>query len=613
MEEIAGDLDLRLDVPWQELTEREQRLVWEGEGRFKGVEGYFRRLEKKKYRMHVRVFLARFRSYVTCTACEGTRLRPEARWVRLGGVDIGTLQSRTIVEVADWLENIQLAGERAEIYAPLLREASDRLTYLQEVGVGYLTLDRLSRTLSGGEAQRIGLAAVLGAALVDTTYVLDEPSVGLHPRDVGRLIRIVRRLRDRGNTVIVVEHDRDLIESADLVIDLGPGSGQLGGEVVYSGALHGLLNEADTATARFLQGRTGPVRPPRRREATEGWITIRGASEHNLKGIDVRIPRVTLTCITGVSGSGKSTLVHDILRPALQLRLGEEADRRPGRHDDVEGTDGLGGVVAIDQGPLTANRRSNPATYTKAWDGIRKAFAATGMAERRGFGPSTFSFNTRGGRCPECKGEGTVSVDMQFMADVTLRCERCDGRRFTPEVLEVRLRGRSIADVLDLTVDQAVRFFSAHRSVTRALAPLQRVGLGYLRLGQPAPTLSGGEAQRVKLAAHLARRFREPMVYLFDEPTTGLHGTEVGRLVGSLEELVEQGHTVVVIEHNMDLVARSDWVIDLGPDGGDQGGRVVAEGRPSDVAAATGSHTAAALKSALVRLGFSDPTGGVTG
>ena len=601
--EAAPEADLRLDVPWEDLDRAEQKLVWEGFGRFRGVEGFFRKLERKKYKVHVRVFMARYRSYVTCTECSGTRLRPEARGVVLGGEDMGTLLSHSISDVRKWLGSLELSGERAAVFAPILREAESRLEYLEEVGVGYLTLDRLSRTLSGGEAQRIALASVMGAALVDTTYILDEPSVGLHPRDVGRLIRIVKRLRDSDNTVIVVEHDRDFIESADLIVDLGPGGGRQGGEIVYQGTVHGLLAGADTATSRYLQGRIGPVRPLRRRQPRQGWLKILGAAEHNLRGIDVEIPRGMFTCITGVSGSGKSTLIYDILKPSIELALGLEPARRPGKHHCIEGYEGLDGLESIEQGPLTANRRSNPATYTKAWDGIRKAFAETEGAKRRGLNAGAFSFNIKGGRCPECRGEGTVSVDMQFMADVTLRCESCNGKRFTPRVLEVRYRGKNIADVLDLTVDGALQFFQSHRGVVRALKPLQRVGLGYLRLGQPAPTLSAGEAQRLKLATHLGRRGGGSRLYLFDEPTTGLHGTEVCRLVDCIEELVEQRHTVVVIEHNMDLVSRADWVIDLGPEGGGDGGRIVASGRPEEVAGEPNSYTGCALRGALERLG----------
>lgn len=602
--EAAPAAGLHLDVPWEDLNQAEQELVWEGHGRFKGVNGFFRKLESKKYKVHVRVFMARYRSYITCPQCSGTRLRAEARWVVLGGEDLGTLLSRSVSEVRRWLGSLELSGERAEVYAPILKEAESRLAYLEEVGVGYLTLDRLSRTLSGGESQRIALASMLGAALVDTTYILDEPSVGLHPRDVGRLIRIVKRLRDRGNTVIVVEHDRDFVEAADLIVDLGPAGGYRGGEIVYQGAVHGLLTEADTATSRYLQGRTGPLRPPRRRQPRQGWLRLQGVAEHNLKGIDVEIPRGLFICITGVSGSGKSTLVYDVLKPSVELALGLEPVRRPGKHSSLEGYEGLGGLESLDQGPLTANRRSNPATYIKAWDGIRKEFADTEAAKRRGLSASAFSFNVRGGRCPECKGEGTVSVDMQFMADVTLRCEHCNGKRFTPRVLEVRYRGKTIADVLDLTVDNAVKFFGAHRGVVRALKSLQQVGLGYLRFGQPAPTLSAGESQRLKLAIHLRRRPGKPILYLFDEPTTGLHGTEVGRLVDCMEGLVEQGHTVVVIEHNMDLVSRADWVIDLGPEGGEEGGRVVASGRPEEIARQPESYTGRALRSALERLGI---------
>jgi len=602
LEEVAVEREIRLDVPWDDLTPGEQADVWSGFGRFKGVEGFFRKLESKKYKMHVRVFLARYRSYVTCAECGGSRLRPEARQVVLGGEDIASISSRSIADVREWFASLDFSGERGVIYEPILREAESRLAYLDEVGVGYLTLDRLSRTLSGGESQRIALASVMGTSLVDTTYVLDEPSVGLHPRDVGKLIRIVRSLRNRGNTVIVVEHDRDLIESADLIVDLGPGSGEKGGQVVYQGALHGLLTEADTLTSRYLRGKTGPSRPLRRRQPKAGWICITGAGEHNLKEIDVEIPRGMLTCVTGVSGSGKSTLLYDVLKPALEVELGGRPSRRPGRYRKLEGWAGLGGVESLDQGPLTANRRSNPATYTKAWDGIRNVFAATEDARTRGYTPGTFSFNTPAGRCPECDGVGTVTMDMQFMADVVLRCEQCNGRRFTPRVLEVRYRGKNIADVLDITVDQAMRFFSSSRSVVRALEPLHRVGLGYLRLGQPAPTLSAGEAQRLALAAHLRKRHSRPMLYLFDEPTTGLHGMEVMRLLGCIEDLVEKGHTIVVIEHNIDFVSRADWVIDLGPEGGEEGGRVVAAGRPEEIAAEPASYTGRALSFALDRI-----------
>ncbi len=603
LEEEAPGAGVRLDVPWEELTDGERELVWRGFGRFRGVEGYFRKLETKKYRMHIRVFLSRYRSYVPCRECRGTRLRAEARLVELGGRNAGEVLALTVTEARRWLTGLRLEGEAATVYEPILREADARLTYLEAVGVGYLTLDRLSRTLSGGEAQRIALASVLGTALTGTTYILDEPSVGLHPHDVGRLLEITRSLRDRGNTVIVVEHDRDLIAAADHIVDLGPGSGEQGGRIVYEGDLQGLLSEADTLTARYLQGRIGPLRPLRRRRPKGEWIGLRGVREHNLKGIDVAIPRGLFTCLTGVSGSGKSTLLYDVLKPALERRLGLEPEERPGACDELTGYEGLTGLESLDQGPLAAGRRSNPATYIKAWDGIRKVFAATDEARRLGLGPGAFSFNTRGGRCPECEGVGTVTVDMQFMADVTLRCEACNGRRFTRRILEVRYRGRNISDVLDLTVDQAISFFRAHAAVVRALRPLQRVGLGYLRLGQPAGELSAGEAQRVKLAAHLRRRPGGEVLYLFDEPTTGLHGTEVGRLVDCIEELVESGHTVIVIEHNMDLIARADWVIDLGPEGGEAGGTIVAAGRPEEVAAEPASHTGRALTGALARLG----------
>jgi len=612
LEEEAPAAGVRLDVPWEKLRREEQDLVWQGFGRFRGVEGYFQKLERKKYRMHIRVFLARYRSYVPCTACNGTRLRDESRMYELGGFNAGQVLGLTVTSARAWLDRIELDPEAGAVYVPIVAEAQARLAYLEEVGLGYLTLDRLSRTLSGGEAQRIALASVLGTVLVGTTYVLDEPSVGLHPRDVGRLLDIIRSLRDRGNTVIVVEHDRDLIAAADHVVDLGPGSGEKGGRIVYEGSIHGLLHEADTATGRYLQGRTGPPRQLRRRRPKKGWLRLEGVREHNLQELEVEIPRGLLTCLTGVSGSGKSTLLYDVLKPALERALELAPDPspgsqpatagRPGAYDRCTGYEGLTGIESVDQGPLGAGRRSNPATYLKAWDGIRKVFAATDQARRLGLEPGAFSFNTRGGRCPECEGVGTVTVDMQFMADVTLRCEACNGRRFTPRVLEVRYRGRNISDVLDLTVEQAISFFRSHAAVVRALRPLQRVGLGYLRLGQPASELSAGEAQRVKLAAHLRRRPGGEVLYLFDEPTTGLHGTEVGQLADCIEELVESGHTAIVIEHNMDLVARADWVIDLGPEGGEAGGRIVAQGRPEDVVAEPDSYTGRALETALTRL-----------
>jgi len=619
LEEEAAEADVRLDVPWKEMSAREHELIWQGFGRFRGVEGYFRKLEKKKYRMHIRVFLARYRSYVTCAECGGTRLRAESRMYTLGGRDAGEVLGLTVTQARAWLGELELEPEAAAVYAPIMTEAEARLAYLEEVGVGYLTLDRLSRTLSGGEAQRIALASVLGTALTGTTYVLDEPSIGLHPRDVGRLLDITRSLRDRGNTVIVVEHDREMIAAADHVVDLGPGSGEQGGRIVYEGSISGLLREADTATARYLQGRTGPPRPRHRRRPKKEWIRLTGVREHNLTGIEVAIPRGLLTSLTGVSGSGKSTLLYDVLTPALERHLGRASATggrsqatstgRPGAFDTLSGCEGITGLESIDQGPLGAGRRSNPATYLKAWDGIRKVFAATDEARRLGLKAGAFSFNTKGGRCPVCEGVGTVTVDMQFMADVTLRCEECNGRRFTRQVQAVRYRGRSISDVLDLTVDQAISFFSAQAAVVRALRPLQRVGLGYLKLGQPATELSAGEAQRVKLAAHLRRRPGGEVLYLFDEPTTGLHGTEVGRLVDCMEELVENGHTVVVIEHNMDLVARTDWVIDLGPEGGDGGGRIVAAGRPEEITAESDSHTGRALAGALERLLPGESTG----
>jgi len=597
-------------VPWRDLSEAHRRWVIEGEGRWEdgkwyGVRRYFEYLETKAYKMHIRVLLSRYRSYQSCPACHGARLKPAALLWRLGpgeGLSIHDLQCLPVGQAMAFFRDLRLPGALDEAAAALLTAIRTRLGYLVDVGLGYVTLDRQSRTLSGGEVQRINLTTALGTSLVNTLFVLDEPSIGLHPRDIDRLIGVLHRLRDAGNTVVVVEHDPAVIRAADRVVDMGPGPGEHGGRVVYAGPLAGLAACRESVTAEYLYGRRradalGAVRPVRPDTPS---LVVHGTSEHNLKGIDVRLPLNRLVCVTGVSGSGKSTLVQDVLYPALCKRLGIPSET-PGAHRDLTGAESLAGVELVDQSPIGRTTRSNPASYVGAWDGIRKRFAGTELARRRGYTPGTFSFNSGNGRCPACGGNGFQHVEMQFLSDVYLRCGECDGRRYTAEVLGVRLAsGQSISDVLEMTVTEACGVFAGEKDIARALGPLLAVGLGYLRLGQPVPTLSGGEAQRLKLAGHLAQaggaKSGGPLLFLFDEPTTGLHFQDTERLVAALQRLVADGHSVLVIEHNLDLIGAADWIIDLGPEGGEAGGHVVCEGPPSVVMARADSYTGVALR-----------------
>ncbi len=597
---------VRLDVPWQELSDDERRFVLDGDGEaFEGVRGFFRWLDRKKYKVHVRVFLSRYRGYQTCHDCGGTRLRREARDVRVGGRTIDEVSRLTVREALRFFDWLVLGEKDAAIADKLLREVRRRLGFLSAVGLDYLTLDRLSSSLSGGESQRINLATSLGAALVGTLYVLDEPSIGLHPRDNQRLIDILRQLRDQGNTVLVVEHDADMIRVADHVVDLGLGAGEHGGRVIFSGTFAELEREPRSLTARYLRGELSIPVPHQRRHGTGQKLRILGAAEHNLKGIDVEIPLNTLTVVTGVSGSGKSTLVHDILYPAIK-RLKGGTERKVGAHRRLEGAGFIADAVLVDQTPIGRTPRSNPVTYLKAFDPIRELFAATKDARARGLTASHFSFNVPGGRCEACEGEGQVRVEMQFLADVFVPCDVCDGRRFKPQVLEVLHRGRSIHQVLDLTVHEALAFFSAAPKVLRRLQVLEEIGLGYLRLGQPATTLSGGEAQRIKIAAHLSSSGSGHLLYILDEPTTGLHFDDIAKLLAAFRRLLQAGHTLLVIEHNLDVIKTADHLIDLGPEGGDDGGRIVTTGTPEEVAAAVGSHTGRYLRDVLAGRRWAD-------
>ena len=598
LKRVARARGLSLDVPWRDLTDEERQFVIDGDEGFEGIAGFFRFLEKKKYKVHVRVFLSRYRGYLTCQSCAGTRLRREARDVRVGGQTIDQVSALTVKDATAFFAALALGPRERAIADKVLHEIERRLGFLTDVGLDYVTLDRLSSTLSGGESQRINLATSLGSALVDTLYVLDEPSIGLHPRDNERLIAILRQLRDQGNTVIVVEHDEDMIRVADDVVDLGLGAGEQGGRIIYAGPMEGLLLDGRSLTAKYLRGELSIPMPAARRRPGPQRIRVTGAAAHNLTGIDIDIPLGLFTCVTGVSGSGKSTLVHDVIYAAIKRAKGDW-DRPVGAHETLEGADSISDAVLVDQQPIGRTPRSNPVTYLKAFDPIRELFAATKDAKSRGLTASSFSFNVPGGRCEACEGEGVIRVEMQFLADVFVPCDQCDGKRFRPQVLEVRFKGKNIDQVLAMTVREGLAFFAGAGKVIRRLQVLDEIGLGYLRLGQPATTLSGGEAQRIKIAAHLGSQGGERMLYVLDEPTTGLHFDDIAKLIAAFRKLIAAGHTVLVIEHNLDVLKTADWIIDLGPDGGTAGGRLVATGTPEQVAAVEASHTGRYLKRLL--------------
>ena len=607
LKRAARAAGLRPDVPWEDLTEEERRFVVDGTlpagverlgADYDGIQGFFRRLERKKYKVHVRVFLSRYRGYVTCRDCGGTRLRREARDVRVGDRTIDAVCALTVHAAAGFFDALELTEREAAVADKILREIRRRLGFLADVGLDYLTLDRLSSTLSGGESQRINLATSLGAALVDTLYVLDEPSIGLHPRDNARLIAILEQLRDQGNTVLVVEHDADMMRVADEIVDLGLGAGEQGGRVIYAGPYDGLLKDPRSLTARYLRNELVIALPSSRRRPGVQHLRVFGASEHNLKDVNVDIPLGLMTCITGVSGSGKSTLVHQVIYAGVKRAKGQ-GDQRLGSFRRIDGAEFVSDVVLVDQQPIGRTPRSNPVTYLKAFDPIRELFAATKDARARGLTASHFSFNVPGGRCEACEGEGGVRVEMQFLADVFVPCDQCDGKRFRPKVLEVRYKGRDIDQVLAMTVREALAFFGGSPKVARRLQVLDEIGLGYLRLGQPATTLSGGEAQRIKIASHLGSHGGDRMLYILDEPTTGLHFDDIVKLLAAFRKLLAAGHSLLVIEHNLDVLKTADWIIDLGPEGGEAGGRVIAAGTPEQIAEAPGSFTGRYLQRVL--------------
>jgi excinuclease ABC subunit A len=579
-----------MNVPFRDLTKEQKRDVIEGRGKWSGIRGFYEWLETKKYKLHVRVFLSKYRGYTLCPDCKGGRLRQEARDVLVGGKTLPEVCSLSIKDASLFFENLTLNTEQTAIADRVLHEVRRRLRFLVDVGLDYLTLDRLASTLSGGEAQRIQLATNLGSSLVGALYVLDEPSIGLHPRDSERLIRLLHNLRDIGNTVLVVEHDPEMMRAADHILDIGPAAGELGGQVIFEGSYPALLKDRASLTGRYLRGESEIKAPKQRREPGKRRLSIRGAAEHNLKSIDVDIPLDMLVCVTGVSGSGKSTLIHDVLYAGLKKQRGDWQGP-VGAMRELTGGEYVDDVILVDQSPIGRTPRSNPVTYIKVYDAIREAFASTREAQSHGFDPSYFSFNVPGGRCEVCQGDGTVTVEMQFLADVELVCEECKGTRFKSQILDVRYRGKNIHDVLNMTVREAMTFFKDVTKISNRLRVLDEVGLGYLRLGQSATTLSGGEAQRVKLASHLSKRTGAKTLYIFDEPTTGLHFDDINKLLGAFRALLDAGGSLLVIEHNLDVIKTADYIIDLGPEGGESGGQLVVAGTPDHIIAARESHT----------------------
>jgi excinuclease ABC subunit A len=607
MKKQASALGIPMDVPWREMSEAAREVVLRGKGAFEGVHGFFAQMERKKYKLHVRVMLSKYRGYAECPECRGQRLRAEARAVRLttekfGGLNICQAAALTIAKAKEFFAELKLSPMQEEIAGPILEEVQQRLSFLDAVGLEYLTLDRLASTLSGGEAQRIQLATSLGSQLVGTLYVLDEPSIGLHTRDTARLIRILKKLRDLGNTIVVVEHDADVLRSADHLLDLGPGAGEFGGKLLAEGVLAEIEANPNSLTGKYLSGKIAIPVPTRRRAPGREKLVLKGAEANNLHGLNVEIPLGMLVAITGVSGSGKSTLVHQVLYRAVAHALGQTDGGDPtGVFRSLTGVERLNDVILVDQTPIGRTPRSNPITYIKGFDLVRELFAAQPDAKKLSLTPGHFSFNVPGGRCNTCEGDGTVTVEMQFLADVELPCEDCNGTRYQAKVLDVQYKGKNIHEVLQMTVKEALRFFAGQTRLLEKLAVLDEIGLGYLRLGQSATTLSGGEAQRVKLAAHLsqvraANASAKPsqasrVLYILDEPTTGLHFDDVSKLLTAFRKLIDGGGSLIVIEHNLDVIKSADWVIDLGPEGGEGGGHIVAEGTPEEIAGNLHSHT----------------------
>ena len=587
-------------TPYYQLTDEQRKMLWEGTPYFEGINAFFRMLQENQYKIQYRVMLARYRGKTVCPKCHGTRLKPEAGYVKINGKSISDLVELPITELQKFFDALQLTDHERQVANRILKEISNRIRFLIDVGLGYLTLNRLSNSLSGGESQRINLATSLGSSLVGSLYILDEPSIGLHSRDTDRLIHVLRQLQQLGNTVVVVEHDEEIIRAADYIIDIGPKAGRLGGQVVYQGDLKDLRPVKDSYTVSYLLGEdTIPV-PPQRRP-WNNYIEIKAARENNLKGIDVRFPLNVMTVVTGVSGSGKSTLVRDILYRALKRELDECAER-PGEYASIEGDiHSIRAVEFVDQNPIGKSSRSNPVTYLKAYDEIRKLYAEQPLSKQMGYTAGYFSFNSEGGRCETCKGEGVITVEMQFMADLVLECDECHGTRFKKDTLEVKYQGVDIHEVLEMTVDQAIEFFGQHgqKRIVKKLTPLQDVGLGYIKLGQSSSTLSGGESQRVKLAYYLSLEKCDPTLFIFDEPTTGLHFHDIRKLLDAFDALIRHGHSILIIEHNLDVIKCADYLIDLGPEGGAEGGYVVATGTPEEVAACPESYTGHFLQEKL--------------
>ena len=591
----AAKYGFPIHTPYNNLTEEQKRFLWHGNSDFAGIDGFFRFVQSKTYSIQYRVMLNRYRGKTTCPECNGTRLKPAAQYIKINGLTISDMVKMPVVKLHEWFKNLQLDNEEATIAKRLLVEIENRLSFLDEVGLGYLTLDRLSSTLSGGESQRINLATSLGSSLVGSIYILDEPSIGLHSRDTYRLIKVLMMLRDLGNTVVVVEHDEDIIRAADYLIDIGPEAGRKGGEVVFEGKLSPEVEAGKSYTIKYLNGEL-LIPTPRLRRSWNNFIEVKGAMENNLKNIDVKFPLGVLTVVTGVSGSGKSTLVTDILYRTIARRLDINVDA-PGACLSVEGDLNLiKNIDYVDQNPIGKSSRSNPATYLKAFDEIRHLFSEQQLSKQMGYSAGYFSFNSPGGRCEDCKGEGTITIEMQFMADISLECEACHGKRYSQSALDVEYCGKNIYDVLCMTVNQAIEFFSQHdgnteRRIIKRLKPLQDVGLGYIKLGQSSSTLSGGENQRVKLAYYLCDEKKDPTLFIFDEPTTGLHFHDIKTLMKSFNQLIEHGHSIIIIEHNMDVIKCADYIIDLGPEGGNEGGNVVTTGTPEEVAKCPESYT----------------------
>lgn len=600
---IASKYDFPIHRPYYQLTQQQHDLLWHGCPEFPGIDGFFEWIKSKSYSIQYRVLMARYRGKTVCPTCNGSRLKSDANYVKINGKTIGELVHMPIDQLSEWFKNLKLGKEDAIIAKRLLTEINNRLSFLIEVGLPYLTLDRLSGTLSGGESQRINLATSLGSTLVGSIYILDEPSIGLHPRDNGRLINVLKKLQALGNTVVIVEHDEEIMRAADYIIDMGPDAGRLGGQVVYQGAIDKLKGIDKSYTLKYLTGEMKIALPGHRRH-WNNYIEVKGAAQNNLKGIDVKFPLGVMTVVTGVSGSGKSTLVNDILYRALARQLGESAEA-PGAYSSISGdVELIKAVEFVDQDPIGKSSRSNPAIYLKAFDEIRHLFAQQQLSKQMGYNAGFFSFNSPGGRCEECKGDGKISIEMQFMANVTLTCDTCHGRRFSNNALEVTYRDKSIYDVLEMTVNQAIEFFSEantfnEKKIVARLKPLQDVGLGYIKLGQSSSTLSGGENQRVKLASFLCGEKKAHTLFIFDEPTTGLHFHDINTLMKSFGQLIERGHTIIIIEHNLDVIKCADHIIDLGPEGGEGGGTVVVAGTPEQVAQNTESHTAMWLRKVL--------------